>query len=91
VAFVHRWLAFGVLLLAAGACLTARRDGAARQALWLASAVTLQIALGIGVVLLHVRIELALLHQAIAILLLALNLLLLQRARAADRGARVRR
>jgi cytochrome c oxidase assembly protein subunit 15 len=88
VAFVHRWLAFAVLGLAASAYLAARGAGAqpARQAaLWLAGAVVLQILLGISVVVLHVRIELALLHQALAIGLLALNLRLLHRSRAADR------
>jgi cytochrome c oxidase assembly protein subunit 15 len=83
VMFVHRWLAFLVLALAAAAYLTARRTGVPRQAQaatgLLAGLILLQIVLGIAVVLLHVRIDLALLHQTMAIGLLAVNLLALHR------------
>lgn len=87
VVFVHRWLAFAVLGMAVAVFLTARRRKVRRDAevaaLMFAGLVVVQIVLGISVVVLHVRIELALFHQALAILLLGANLLTLHRLRAA--------
>jgi cytochrome c oxidase assembly protein subunit 15 len=89
VAFIHRWLAFAVLVMAGAAYLMARRLKAPRAAqtaaLLLAGSVCAQILLGIGVVVFHVRIDLALLHQAMAIGLLVINLLALHRLRAWNR------
>ena len=86
--FVHRWLAFAVLGMAVAVYLTARRNKVPRDAqgaaLLFAGLITAQVVLGISVVLLHVQLELALLHQALAIGLLAANLLVLHRFRAAD-------
>ncbi len=97
VMFLHRWLAFAVLGLAVASYLTASRLGAPREtqnvslhqtqdsALLLAVLVAFQILLGISVVIFHVRIQLALLHQVLAIALLAANLFLLHTCRAQDR------
>jgi heme a synthase len=90
VAFVHRWLAFAVLGMAVAVYLTARRPGVSREAqnsaLLLAGLVLSQILLGIGVVIFHVRIQLALLHQVLAMALLAANLFLLHRCQAQDQA-----
>lgn len=90
VAFIHRWLAFAVLGMAVAVYLTARRPEVPRDAqravLFLACGVAAQILLGIGVVLFHVQIELALIHQILAIALLAANILTLHRLRTADHG-----
>jgi cytochrome c oxidase assembly protein subunit 15 len=86
VAFIHRWLAFAVLGMAVALYLTARGPGVPRDAqnasFLLMGLVAAQVLLGIGVVIFHVKIELALLHQALAIGLLACNLLALHRLRA---------
>lgn len=88
VAFIHRWLAFGVLGMAVAVYLTARRLKVPREAqnpaLLLAGLLAGQIVLGIGVVVFHVQLKLALIHQTLAIVLLAANLLTLHRLRAAD-------
>jgi len=96
--FIHRWLAFAVLGMAVSVYLTARRpvlsgaEGlrvrreAQLSAFLLSSLVAFQILLGIGVVIFHVQIQLALFHQALALGLLAVNLHSLHRLRASDRA-----
>ncbi|HRX03242.1 MAG: COX15/CtaA family protein [Anaerolineae bacterium] len=70
--FIHRWLAFGVLLAALAVYFAARRHDYARQvkrsSLLLAALVVVQISLGISVVLLGVPIAIALAHQFTALL-----------------------
>jgi cytochrome c oxidase assembly protein subunit 15 len=69
--FIHRWLAWGVAGLAVWLWVGARRaaapPAARRGADWLAGFVTVQIALGVSVVLFNVPVALASLHQAAAV------------------------
>lgn len=69
--FVHRWFAFVVFGLAVWLWVYTRGHGANRKImradLWLIGLVTLQILLGISVVLFNVPISLASIHQAVAI------------------------
>jgi len=71
--FVHRWLAFVVLSVAAALYYEARRQqleiGLQRAAAVIVGVVLVQITLGISVVLFGVPISLALWHQATAMLL----------------------
>ena len=73
VQFIHRWLAFVVLALAFIVYWRARADSGLRSAragaLVLIAIVTVQIALGVSVVLFNVALPLALLHQTTAIAL----------------------
>lgn len=93
VAFIHRWLAFAVLTAAVVVYETIRRrvlDNELRTCISLLVTLTaLQIGLGIAVVLSHVEILLALVHQLNAIALFATTVYLLHRLRARDRGAMV--
>jgi heme a synthase len=86
--FVHRWFAFAALFTVIGVYVAARRRGYGRDITRGISGVLVlgcvQITFGILVVLLHVQISLALLHQAIAILLYALTVYLIHRLRALD-------
>jgi cytochrome c oxidase assembly protein subunit 15 len=88
VAFIHRWLAFAVLLgvlllipLIPGPQRTADVTIGLRLIL---SLVVMQVALGIAVVLFDVQIALALLHQLNAVALFASFVFLLHRLRATD-------
>ncbi len=88
VMFIHRWLAFVVLAVAVVLFLTLRRPRPGETisnalSLLMALAV-LQIALGISVVVSHVEIALALLHQANAIAAFVVVVYLLNRLRARD-------
>ncbi len=69
--FIHRWFAFAVFGFAVWLWVYVRRHGANPQILaanfWLFGFVTLQILLGVGVVLFNVPISLASIHQAVAI------------------------
>jgi cytochrome c oxidase assembly protein subunit 15 len=71
--FVHRWFAFVVLVLTVILLFLVRRiDHAAhiqRMVGTLVTLISVQIALGIGVIWLHVPLVLALSHQATALLL----------------------
>ena len=71
VQFIHRWLAFGVLLMVVILARKVKRVGGRRESIWVHSAVGTQILLGIATLLTGVRIELAVLHQATAVILLA--------------------
>lgn len=75
--FVHRWLAFVVLLIAGVVYYRARKTSDAetvqRGALVLIGIVGLQILLGISVVIFGVPLWLALMHQATAILLFSVT------------------
>jgi heme a synthase len=82
VQFEHRMTAYALLALAALHTLDAvssRVRAAARGALWLLAAVTLQAALGILTLLNQVPLALALSHQAVAILVLTLAVLQAER------------
>ncbi len=85
VQFVHRWFAFVVLAVAIGLYLLARRAGdvptvrnGAREMVGFA---TLQIALGISVIVLGVPFWLALAHQALALALFLIALFNVHQAR----------
>ncbi len=89
VVFIHRWFAFIVLIVAALAYWMVHRrelplDVETGVNLVIAL-VLIQIILGIIVVVSHVQIQIALLHQANAIALFASTIYLLHRLRAADR------
>jgi cytochrome c oxidase assembly protein subunit 15 len=89
VAFIHRWLAFIVLIIGVAIYLILRQQKPGRtvaKGLGLLMALTLlQIVLGISVVLSRVEIAIALLHQANALALFVVVIYLLNRLRAADR------
>lgn len=79
--WVHRWLAFVVAGVALALIGTALRDGARQGILrialiWLATAVTTQIVLGIYVVLLGVPKWLALAHQGVGVIVFCVALVL---------------
>jgi cytochrome c oxidase assembly protein subunit 15 len=90
VVFIHRWLAFVVLIIGVVIYLIVRRQEQARRVakgLNLLMALTLvQIALGIWVVLSRVSIDIALLHQANALALFMTVIYVLNRLRAGDRA-----
>jgi cytochrome c oxidase assembly protein subunit 15 len=90
VAFIHRWLAFGVVLATLLLIpLTPRSQVTADVALGLRlilSLVVVQVGLGIAVVLFDVQIALALLHQLNAVALFGSFVFLLHRLRASDRA-----
>jgi cytochrome c oxidase assembly protein subunit 15 len=70
VQFDHRMLAYAIFALALGHAYDARRGVGARGALWLAGAVTLQVALGVVTLLHQAPLHLALSHQLLAIAVL---------------------
>ena len=80
--FIHRWLAFAVLAIAlwlyfcSGAGKTKAAPQIHRSAGLLVAVVTVQILLGISVVLFGVPLWLALLHQGIAVVMFAVAIYL---------------
>lgn len=88
VVFIHRWFAFVVLLAAIWIYWVIRKQNFSRQVMnaihIVIALVVLQIALGITVILSHVQIAIALLHQANALALFVATIYLLHRLRAAD-------
>lgn len=83
VMFVHRWLPFVGLVLLPLLWQSVRRycgytPETTRLLRWLVVLVVVQIGLGITVVLFHVALPLALLHQGVAILLVVVMVLLLR-------------
>jgi cytochrome c oxidase assembly protein subunit 15 len=88
IVFVHRWFAFLLFIAVLGFYFTARKQHYPREItsglLWLLGLGGLQIFFGVLVVILHVKIELALLHQFTAVLLFALSVYFLHRLRALD-------
>jgi len=87
--FIHRWFAFVALIVMIGIYNNARQRGIDKDIvsglLWVLVIGCVQILFGIFVVLFHVQISLALLHQAIAIVLFALAIFFIHRLRALDR------
>ena len=82
VQFEHRMTAyalFAIALLHAFDAIVSRAGAAARGALWLAAAVTLQALLGILTLINQVPLAFALSHQAVAILVLTLAVLQAER------------
>lgn len=75
VQFVHRWLAWIVAGFAVALAALAWERGFRAEAAAVATAVTLQIVLGIATLMSGVEIELAVAHQAMAAVLLAVTLL----------------
>jgi len=90
VMFIHRWFAFVGLAAAAFFYWLIQKQNISKGIKWalnlLLTLVILQILLGILIVLSHVQITVALLHQANALLLFSATLFLLHRLRAADRA-----
>jgi cytochrome c oxidase assembly protein subunit 15 len=91
IVFIHRWLAWLVLIAAIVMVALARKQGylgEIKNGLWLLiGAIVLQIALGVLTVLSFVNIVLALLHQATAIGLFALGVYFIHRFQALDSKA----
>ena len=91
VAWIHRWLAIAVLLGALVIYRVVNRrlggTGLGRGAGLLLALTIVQIGLGVAIVLSHVEIGIALLHQLNAIGLFTVMIFLLHRLRAQDRGA----
>jgi cytochrome c oxidase assembly protein subunit 15 len=71
VQFIHRWLAWGVALAAAGLAAAAWKRGLRGHAAAVLLAVAFQISLGIATLLSGVDLHLAVAHQAMAVILLA--------------------
>jgi cytochrome c oxidase assembly protein subunit 15 len=88
VAFIHRWLAFVVMLAIVALfwtiCKLARQTNLHKAVQLLLTLVLVQIALGILVITSHVQIAIALLHQANAVALFVTLMYLLHRLRATD-------
>jgi cytochrome c oxidase assembly protein subunit 15 len=88
IVFIHRWLAWLVLIAALVMVAIARRQnylGGIRNGLMLlVGVVALQITLGVLTILSYVNIVIALLHQATAIVLFALGVYFIHRFRALD-------
>ena len=88
IVFVHRWLAFVVLIAILALYSAARRESLSIEIKnglnWLLGLVLLQIILGILTVIFHVQIAIALAHQTSALMLFALMIYLIQRLRALD-------
>ncbi|HET6845245.1 MAG TPA: COX15/CtaA family protein, partial [Anaerolineales bacterium] len=88
VAFIHRWLAF-ILLVFVGVALyvigrLSLESGLRKVLRWIAALSALQIGLGIAVVVSRVSIAVALLHQANALALFVLAVYSLHRLRNRD-------
>jgi cytochrome c oxidase assembly protein subunit 15 len=88
IVFIHRWLAW-LVLVAAGLMYWQAREykyyGEVRNGiLWLVIAVAVQITLGIATVLSYVNIVVALFHQTTAILLFVLGIYFIHRFRELD-------
>ncbi len=69
--FIHRWLAFGVLVAALWLGWRQRHARRGASAFWLAAIILVQIGLGVSVVIFGVPLWLALLHQATAVVMFA--------------------
>ena len=91
VVFIHRWFAFIVLIVAGAPYWLVRSrklpEDVETGVNLIVALVLLQIILGISILVSHVQIEIALLHQANAIALFAATVFLLHRLRAADHRA----
>jgi cytochrome c oxidase assembly protein subunit 15 len=92
VAFIHRWLAFAVLIAALAVFMILGRQragsGIRRLGVILVALVVLQMLLGITVVVSRVNITIALLHQANALALFIIVVVILHRLRAQDAAVR---
>lgn len=92
IVFIHRWLAWLVLIAAVFVVASARKQnylGEIKNGMWLLlGIVALQITLGVLTVLSFVNIVIALLHQATAIGLFALGVYFNHRFRALDENLR---
>lgn len=92
IVFIHRWFAFAVLVAIVWLYFTARKNGYAADIthglLVLVGVCSLQIILGILVVVFHVQISIALLHQATALVLFGLSVYFIHRLRANDYALR---
>ena len=88
VVFIHRWFAFMGLIVAIICYWLIQKQNLSRDIKFalnlLLTLVIVQIVLGIFILLSHVEIAIALLHQANALLLFSSTVFLLHRLRAAD-------
>jgi cytochrome c oxidase assembly protein subunit 15 len=88
IVFIHRWFAFAALMVVIWLYLAVKKRGypadITRGILGVIALGCVQIFLGVLVVLLHVQISLALLHQATALGLFALAIYFIHRLRALD-------
>jgi cytochrome c oxidase assembly protein subunit 15 len=88
IVFIHRWLAFVVLIAVLALYSAARRESLSIEIKyglnWLLGLVILQIMLGILTVIFHVQIAIALAHQTSALMLFALMIYFIHRLRAFD-------
>ncbi len=86
IVFTHRWFAFVALIFGMGLYFIARKQNypleITRGMLWLLGLGSLQIVLGVFVVIFNVQISLALVHQMTAVILLGYSVFLLYRLRA---------
>lgn len=91
VVFVHRWFAFVGLIMAAWIYWLVRKQNFPRDVMTginiVIALAVLQIVLGITVILSHVQIAIALLHQANAIALFVTTIYVLHRLHVADQEA----
>jgi len=87
VQFVHRWLAFAVAAMAMALAWKAWQRKFERAAGLLCAVVGAQIMLGISTLLSGVRIEIAVMHQAMAVMLLTAVLVTAHRLASPDKGA----
>ncbi len=90
IVFIHRWFAFAALIFGLVLYWVARRRNypgeTTKGLLWLLGLGSLQIAMGVWVVIFNVQTSLALLHQLIAVLLFGLSLFFIHRLRVLDRA-----
>jgi cytochrome c oxidase assembly protein subunit 15 len=88
IVFVHRWLAFAILIAVPFVYYASKKQNHPQDLQaglkWLIGIVVLQIVLGVLTVLSFVNIVIALTHQANAILLFALSIYFIHRFRAMD-------
>lgn len=89
IVFIHRWFAFIALFFGFGLYLAVRKEnvprGITKGILWILGLGILQITLGVLVVILHVQISLALIHQFIAVLIFGIAIFIIYRLRVFDR------
>lgn len=93
IVFIHRWFAFAALIALIGLIAYARKQGAPRELINGLYGVLIlgvvQITFGVLVVLFHVQIVLALVHQATAIGLLGLAIYFIHRLRTLDEATSI--
>jgi len=86
--WIHRWLAFVVLMVAGALYYRARRQNLPRHiqraAVTEITLISLQILLGLGVIIWHVPVWLAIIHQGMALVLFVVALFINHRLPGSD-------